>query len=194
MMPLLHLSDAELLARVPDPDAVEVFYRRHVEAVFRFAARRSTRADDVADIVSATFVEVIRSAPRFDERRGSSRAWVLGIARNCLADDARARTRRLDLLHRLGTSPRLTDDESDEVDHMIDAATAAAPLLAAMGRLTTKEREVLELVAFDQLRVSEAADVLGISAAGARVRLARARRRLIDHAAPQRRLTSEETC
>jgi RNA polymerase sigma-70 factor (ECF subfamily) len=158
-MTSLPLSDAELLARVPEPDAVEAFYRGHVDAVFRFVARRSARSHDVADVVSATFVEVIRSARRFDERRGTSRSWVLGIARNCLNDDLRARGRREELIDMLGTAPQLTDDESEAVDRMIDAASAAAPLIAAMRTLTPTERGVLELVAYDGLRVSEAADV-----------------------------------
>jgi RNA polymerase sigma factor (sigma-70 family) len=193
-MTSLPLSDAELLARVPEPDAVEAFYRRHVDAVFKFVARRSARSHDVADVVSATFVEVIRSARRFDERRGTSRAWVLGIARNCLSDDLRARGRREELVAKLGKAPQLTDDESDTVDRMIDAASAAAPLIAAMRTLTPTEREVLELVAYDGLRVSEAADVLGISAPGARMGLARARRRLIQHVSSERRVTHEEPC
>jgi DNA-directed RNA polymerase specialized sigma24 family protein len=49
---------------------------------------------------------------------------------------------------------------------------------SALGRLTHDDRELLTLVAWDGLRADQAAAVLGISAAAARQRLVRARRRL----------------
>jgi predicted DNA-binding protein (UPF0251 family) len=48
----------------------------------------------------------------------------------------------------------------------------------ALGRLTPDDRELLTLVAWDGLRVDQAAAILNISAAAARQRLVRARRRL----------------
>jgi len=172
------LSDAELLRRVPDADATEIFYRRHADAVVRFAVRRCATPEDVADLVSTTFLEVLDSAAGYDAHRGPARAWVLGIARHCLADLRRSDERRAALVRRLGRAPAFTPDESDAVERMMDAATAAAPLADALNGLTDAEREVLMLVAYDELRVADAARLLGISAVTARMRLSRARRRL----------------
>jgi RNA polymerase sigma-70 factor (ECF subfamily) len=52
------------------------------------------------------------------------------------------------------------------------------PIIEALGRLSTGDREVLLLVAWDGLSAREAAVILGCSAAAAKVRLHRARRRL----------------
>ena len=82
-------SDAELLGRSPDPDAVEAFYRRHVDTVMRFAVRRCAGPEDVADLVSITFLEAIGAARTYDAKRGPARPWLLGIAARCLADHLR---------------------------------------------------------------------------------------------------------
>ena len=67
------VDDAELLRRSPDPDAVEAFYRRHVDTVMRYAVRRCAGPEDVADLVSITFLEAIGAARTYDPgaaRRG----------------------------------------------------------------------------------------------------------------------------
>src|SRR3954451_20359099 len=115
-------SDSELLRRSPDPDAVEAFYRRHVDTVMRFAVRRCATPDDVADLVSITFLEVIGAAASYDARRGPVRPWLLGIAARCLADHLRDSYRRAEALRRLGARPSLSADEAERVERMIDAA------------------------------------------------------------------------
>ncbi|MBV9000797.1 MAG: hypothetical protein JO304_17170 [Solirubrobacterales bacterium] len=72
--------DADLLACVPDPDAVRALYARHVDAVFRFAVRRCRDPEDVADLVSTVFLEMLSGAASYDRRRGEVRLWLLGIA------------------------------------------------------------------------------------------------------------------
>jgi DNA-directed RNA polymerase specialized sigma24 family protein len=83
------LLDADLLAAVPDADAVRVLYERHVDAVFRFAVRRCRNPDDVADLVSAVFLELFSAAAGYDRSKGKVRPWLLGIAARCLADQRR---------------------------------------------------------------------------------------------------------
>jgi DNA-directed RNA polymerase specialized sigma24 family protein len=87
-------SDADLLRRVPgDAAAVEAFYRRHVDRVRAFAARRCARPEDVADAVSGTFLAVLDAAPGYDPRRGDAVPWLLGIATNVLAGQRRRAAR-----------------------------------------------------------------------------------------------------
>jgi RNA polymerase sigma-70 factor (ECF subfamily) len=53
-------SDRELLATLrADPAAFELFYRRHVDRVIGYAARRLRKPADVADLVAATFATVL---------------------------------------------------------------------------------------------------------------------------------------
>lgn len=172
------MDDAELLRRSPDPDAVEAFYRRYADTVMRFAVRRCATPEDVADLVSITFLEAIGAARTYDARRGPVRPWLLGIAARCLADHLRDHYRRADALQRLGARPSFSPDEAEQVERMIDAERLAAPLERGLAQLTDAERELLLLVAEEGLAVAEAGRALGIPAPAARMRLNRARRKL----------------
>jgi RNA polymerase sigma-70 factor (ECF subfamily) len=172
------LRDADLLAAVPDADAVSEIYARHVDAVFRFAVRRCRNPEDVADVVSTVFLEMFSAAPSYDRRRGDVRVWLLGIAARCLADERRSSFRRSELMARLGTVPELRGDEHERVEAMLDAARLAPAAERALSELTDAEQELFLLVAHDGLSVADAARALGLTPVAGRMRLARARRKL----------------
>jgi RNA polymerase sigma factor (sigma-70 family) len=173
------LSDASLLARVPAPEAVGALYERHVDAIYRFALRRCGNPYDVGDLVGSVFVEVFAAAGSYDQRRGSARPWLLGIAVRCLADQQRAGYRQTELERRLGSRTEFESDEFETVAEAIDATRAAPAVRQALSRqLTVEERQIFLLVAADGLSVSEAARALGIAAGTGRMRLSRARRKL----------------
>src|SRR5690242_15462262 len=85
------------LARVGrDPAAFEEFYRRHVEAVGRFVARRVDDPHTAADLTAEVFLAVIESAHTYRPAAGSEVGWLYGVARNVVAAERRraARERR----------------------------------------------------------------------------------------------------
>lgn len=172
------LGDADLLAAVPDPEAVGEIYTRHVDAVFAFAVRRCPNPEDVADLVSTVFVEMLSAAASYDRRRGEARVWLLGIAARCLADQRRSHYRRSELVTRLRTVPELRGDEHERVEAMLDAARLAPSAERALAELTEAEQELFLLVAQDGLPVADAARALGLTPVAGRMRLARARRKL----------------
>lgn len=178
-------TDAQLLARMPDPGAVAAFYERHVDSVLRFATRRCAGPDDAADLVSMVFLEVFAAARSFDPERGTARAWLLGIAARCLADARRYGYRSEEIARRLVARPSLDADQFERVEEMIDAARFRPQIERALRkRLTDIEREMFLLVACDGLAPSEAAEVLGLGAVVARMRLSRARAKLRSALAP----------
>jgi RNA polymerase sigma-70 factor (ECF subfamily) len=172
------LLDADLLAAVPDADAVRRLYARHIDAVFRFAVRRCRNPEDVADLVSTVFLEMFSAAASYDRRRGEVRVWLLGIAARCLADQQRADYRRSELVARLGTVPELRGEEHERVEAMLDAARLAPAAERALAELTEAEQALFLLVAHDGLPVADAARSLGLTPVAGRMRLARARRKL----------------
>jgi RNA polymerase sigma-70 factor (ECF subfamily) len=148
------------------PEAISALFRQHYASVSRYVRRR-TAAENVDDVVSDTFLVAWRrldAVPRDD-----ALPWLLGVARNVMATQRRGLRRREALRVRL-----MTTAEPDVVDRV----EADAPVLAALATLREKDREALMLVAWDGLRPSEAAAVLGQSPQAFRVRLHRARRRL----------------
>lgn len=172
-------SDEELLgAAGRDPRAFEELYRRHVGKVVSFAARRCSSADEIPDLVAAVWLEVILSADRFDRRRGRAVPWLLGIAANLNASEARRRARRQEAARRLAGQRILDEDDHARLERQIEAAAVGPALREGLARLPAGERAVLELVALDGLTPAEAAETLGIRPAAARMRLARARRKL----------------
>jgi RNA polymerase sigma factor (sigma-70 family) len=171
-------SDRELLAAAgSDPRAFEAFYRRHVRGVVSFAARRCSTPEEAADLVAATFVEVIESAERYDPERGEPAAWLLGIAANVLAGRRRRDGRERAAIERLSGRRLLDGDDHSRLEDMIDAARVAPHVEDAISGLPGSQRAVVDLVR-EGLSPTDAARELRISSATARMRLSRARRSL----------------
>lgn len=172
-------SDEDLLARLAhDPDALEAFYCRHVDKVIGFAARRVASPEEVSDLVAVVFLALIDASVRYDPRRGRPVAWLLGIAAHQLAAQRRRDARDRRLHERLRGRRLLDADDYERMEERIDAEAAGRRVYAALQELGEGERMVVELVGLEGLTPTEAAAVLGISAASARMRLARARRKL----------------
>jgi RNA polymerase sigma-70 factor (ECF subfamily) len=72
----------------------------------------------------------------------------------------------------------LDEDDAAQIDARIEAAAELRRLYEAMDRLAEAERAILELVAVDELSLTEAAAAAGVRPVTARVRLHRARRKL----------------
>lgn len=172
------LDEATVRAAGRDPEAMERLYRCYADAVWMFAMRRCGDADEAADLVADVFVAALESAHRFDSRRGRPTAWLLGIASRTLADRHRRRQRERRATARLLGHRLLEPDERAAVEARIDAERRAGGLADHLEALPDGERSLFELVAFHELSPSEAARALGIRPGAARVRLARARRRL----------------
>ncbi len=161
-----------------DPDALEEFYREHVEAVQRFLARRVSDPHLAADLTADVFLEAIEACTRYRPDLGPPRAWLFGVARNVLAMHVRRGVREARAVSRIQGRRLLDTDSVQRIVERIDAEREARELMAALDDLDEGQRAVVELVAVDGLTPAEAAGVLGLTAVAVRVRLHRARRRL----------------
>jgi RNA polymerase sigma factor (sigma-70 family) len=142
-------------------------YRAHVEAVTAYVRRRGV-ADSVDDVVAETFLVCWR---RLDRVPDEALPWLYAVARKTLANERRRAAGRRAIPSSgaedtVGTSGDLPELPSDPV------------LGRAFGLLSEDDREVLRLVAWEQLPLRDAATALGCSYVACRVRFHRARRRL----------------
>ena len=162
------LTRLALAARDGDKRALDAFIRAGQIDVYRFCARL-TSVNEAADLTQETFLRAWRSIGRF---RGDSeaRTWLLGIARNTVADHVRrgARRRRLRVVtstdpHDLRNHPASGDDGE---------AHATAALL---DELSAERREAFVLTQMIGLSYEEAAVVCGVPVGTIRSRVARAR-------------------
>lgn len=152
----------------PEERFAALFNRTH-RPLLAYAVRRVTNPADAADIVAETFLVAWR---RLDEvpPDEQARPWLFGVARRVLANYYRGEHRRLALGERLRMS----------LHEVVPAPEARGTVVElAMERLSVDDRELLRLVAWEALAREEIAMVLQISRATVRVRLHRARRRLL---------------
>ncbi|GAA4604796.1 RNA polymerase sigma factor [Actinoallomurus liliacearum] len=168
-----------------DPEAFEAFYRRHVETVNRFVARRVDDPHTAADLTAEVFMAVIDSAHTYRPSRGNEIAWLFGVARNVLAADRRRAGREQRANGRIAGRRLLDSDDIDRLVERIDAESAGRRTYEALADLPGGVRALLELIAVDGLTVTEAAAALGIRPVTARVRLHRARKVLRDAVSAQ---------
>ncbi|MFI0449767.1 RNA polymerase sigma factor [Actinomadura sp. 6N118] len=165
------------LARIGhEPDAFEDFYRRHVEAVSRFVARRVADPHTAADLTADVFLAVIDSAHTYSPSAGTEIGWLYGVARNVLAGERRRAAREHHTTGRVAGRRLLDADDIARLEERIDAESAGRRTYEALSALPKGTQAVLELIAVDGLTVTEAAAALGIRPVTARVRLHRARK------------------
>jgi RNA polymerase sigma-70 factor (ECF subfamily) len=146
----------------------EALYRAHADAVHAYALRRTSPAA-ADDVVAETFLVVWR---RLSDVPEPALPWMLGVARRVLANRRRTDSRADALARRLaGTEP--TTAPAHDIDDELNQRVRFA--LAGLGE---RDRELLMLVAWEGLRVQEAAEVLGVRSGTLAVRLHRARKRL----------------
>ena len=145
----------------------EALYREHAGAVRRYVRRRS-EAQAADDVVADVFVVAWR---RLAEVPDDPLPWLLGVARRVLANRHRGQARDHALHDRI-RSEAVRAPATGDPD-----APAAVDIWRALAALSEHDREVLLLVAWEDLAPARAARVLGVSANTFAVRLYRARRR-----------------
>lgn len=120
--------------------------------------------------MSQTFLVAWR---RIDEVPADPIPWLLGVARNVLANERRATSRRAALTDRASVLPPIESDPSDAVTDRIRA-------LEALKQLGNWDREALMLMAWERLDYKSAAAVMACSPSVFKIRLHRARRKLAE--------------
>lgn len=146
---------------------------RHLGAVTRFFANKTTSRLDVEDLVATTFERVSQSLGQF-RAQGSFRSYVLRVALNVLRDGLR-RQRPLDLAQVEEVSLRDFGPSPSTFVHM----RAQHRLLGrALRALPLRFQIVLELRFFERLTREEMADVLDLPPGTVASRLRQARTRL----------------
>ena len=139
----------------------ERLYRANVDAVTAYFARRSADPQVVADLTADTFVAVITGFGSFDPRKGTTRAWVFGIARRVYASYCEAYSQQQDKVRRLAGRRDLDPDQVEELLDRIDAERAGRDLASGLAALPERDRAVVELVDVAGLQPKEAAAAPG---------------------------------
>src|SRR5246127_3564303 len=180
-------DDRELVRRAQggDKEAFEELVRRHQHRVFAVAGGILRRREDVEDIAQQVFVKAYFSLKRFDQRAAFS-TWLYKITVNeCW-----------DLLSKRKARPLVYESDFSEEQSRQNTTTAREAtkgpetgyrmamrqeLEAMLGQLDKRDRAMLILKEVEGFSVEEIADSMGLNANTVKVRLFRARRRIVEY-------------
>jgi RNA polymerase sigma-70 factor (ECF subfamily) len=157
------------LASRGDQQAFAKLYDATAARVFGLALRIVRDPAQAEEVAQEAFLEIWRTASRFDPALGSAQAWMLTIVHRKSVDrvrSAEAATRRDHRYH----------DQNQAVDHDSTADAAHASMEArrvrnAMGSLTAVQREALELAYFGGYTHTEVASMLDLPVGTAKTRI-----------------------
>jgi RNA polymerase sigma-70 factor (ECF subfamily) len=137
------------------------------------------RTDEAEDVLQAAYVKVLGGKARFDGR-STIKTWFFGIVRQTATEGRRAAwLRRLAFVRWLERSP--SPEPIADPETRLGQEETAVQLRRALAHLSTRQRDMLHLVFYQELTIEEAAQVLSISVGTARSHFERGKKRLRQH-------------
>jgi RNA polymerase sigma factor (sigma-70 family) len=146
----------------------------NIRRIYAYVAYVVGDGHDAEDITGTTIERALRYRDSYDPDKGPPVAWLLGIARRCIAD-------------RLGEAAALPDEQIEELPDVPDSSFDDVDRLtvqAAVAALPRRERELIALRHGADLTAKQIADMLGLRTNAVEVALHRAHARLRLELAP----------
>ncbi|OZM75966.1 sigma-70 family RNA polymerase sigma factor [Pseudonocardia sp. MH-G8] len=132
-------------------------YSEHGRALLAYATRLTGDRAAAEDVVQETLIRAWRHPEVLTNGKGSTRGWLLTVARNLVTDRYRARAARPREVAENPDAPPLVRDHADSV-------VASVTVMAALDELSEDHRGVLDQIYFKGRSLGEAATALGIPA------------------------------
>jgi len=151
------------------------WYESYGGQLYSYLRFHLSSPDLAEDLTAEVFLRALKNFARFDPAIGGPRAWLFRIAQNALRDHQR-QDRRRQVVSLAGM--RDLECEAPSPEERLLWEEEVAGLLAAMGELSSNDREVIGLCYGGENSMAEAGEILGLSAAATRTRLWRALGRL----------------
>ncbi len=154
-------------------ERLEALYRAHSLDVLGYCARRTSR-EEAKDAASEVFVVALR---RIDDVPDGDRTlpWLYTVAKNVIYSRNRSSRRRMRL------TARLADDMDQTVpgpETQVVRHSEHERLIAALEKLSDKDREILRLVEWEGLSREQVAEMFFVSRAAIDQRISRTYKRL----------------
>jgi RNA polymerase sigma-70 factor, ECF subfamily len=181
-------DDRELVRRAQggDKEAFEELVRRHQHRVFAVAGGILRRREDVEDIAQQVFVKAYFSLKRFDQRAAFS-TWLYKITVNECWDLLRKKKVRplvyeSDLSEEQAQQFSASERVESGAQDISDKLEAQQQVELLLQGLDERDRMMLVLKEVEGFAIEEIAEILDLNANTVKVRLFRARRRIVNHA------------
>jgi RNA polymerase sigma-70 factor (ECF subfamily) len=170
-------DDAKFIERSwREPEQFAELFDRHAPRLHRYLARRV--GPQVADDLTAeAFLAAFARRRQYDPAYRDARPWLYGIATNLIAQHRRAEARQSQL-QRSVLAERDGPGHAERVAADVTAGSVRDLLAGALAELPGGDRDVVVLIAWEQLSYEQTARALDIPVGTVRSRLSRARMRL----------------
>lgn len=159
-----------------EPERFAILFDRHAPFIQRYLARRVGQ-ETADDLLAETFLAAFGKRHGYDPAFPDARPWLYGFATNLIARHKRAEARRYQYLQTAGPPPDLPDI-TERVLATVTAHSMRSRLAGALASLSPGDRDVLLLIAWEQLSYEEVARALAIPVGTVRSRMHRARTQL----------------
>src|SRR6266700_516054 len=180
-------DDRELVRRAQgeDQEAFAELVRRHQHRVFAVAGGILRRREDVEDIAQQVFVKAYFSLKRFDQRAAFS-TWLYKITVNECWDLLRKRKARplvyeADFSEEQSRQYTAPEREASKAPDASERMALREQLENMLSQLDKRDRAMLVLKEVEGFSVEEIAESMGLNANTVKVRLFRARRRIVQY-------------
>jgi len=178
-------DDRELVrrAQAEDKEAFEELVRRHQHRVFAVASGILRRREDVEDVAQQVFVKAYFSLKRFDQRAAFS-TWLYKITVNECWDLLRKKKVRplvyeADLSEEQARMVQTSGEKGSTAPDVSERLEARQRVERLLEGLDERDRLMLVLKEVEGFSIEEIAEVLELNSNTVKVRLFRARRRIV---------------
>ena len=142
-----------------EPERFAVLFDRHAPHIHRYLARRAGR--EVADdLVAETFLAAFAKRDRYDLGRADARPWLYGIATNLVGQHRRDEARQYRIRQAAAAEPEVPG-HAERVAANVTAQAMRTLLAEALAALSAGDRDVLLLIAWEQLTYEEVSRACG---------------------------------
>lgn len=150
--------DEQLLqqAQQLNPDALRSLHHRFYEPVARYISFKVGDPHIVEDLSGEVFLRVIEGLKRGHGWQGSPQGWIMGIARNVVADHYRKREKMTEVI----LSEQLPSSETTDPGHHALQAERMEMLRTALEQLTDEQRDVVIMRFIEGVNINGVAEAL----------------------------------
>ena len=161
---------------IHDEQAFTELYEHFFSRVYQYLLKK-TRDSQLADeMVETAFIRMYRHLSQYDPEKGAFSTWLFRIAQNVLNKHYTSKAVTMHLPWEEDFDPAAPEQETPEKRTL--TKERSRELRDAMMKLPERQRQILEMTYWLEMKSNEIADVLGMAPSSVRVALKQARDRL----------------
>lgn len=152
-----------------DQSAFSELYDRTAPRVLGLIKRVLIDHSQSEEVAQEVFLEIWKTATRFEAGRGKAMTWILTMAHRRAIDRVRASQAGRDRDERIGK--RDTETDYDQVSETVEIRIEHERVKRAMARLTELQREAITLAYYGGYSHTEVAEILSVPLGTVKTRL-----------------------